>query len=134
MSWWKVVGWIEVALVLLLLAGPFWIVVQYPAVAAQTATMHATLVPWVIIVIIVLIFRTRVESLVVGIATAVSRLRSIGSSNTRAEFQQDDTDLVAEAKKAQDAAWFWYERYVATTIYGSQVSALMALNDKGARN
>ena len=53
---------VEVALVVALLAHPFWLVVRFPNVAPFVADLYGTLVPWFIGMIILLVFRTPIET------------------------------------------------------------------------
>lgn len=132
MSWSERVGrLIEILLVLALLAGPFWLLIQFPQAATQIAAMHATLVPWVIVLVVLLIFRTSLQAFLSGIAEALGRLRSIGAGSTRADFDQGSGSLPIGTESGQNEALYWYLRYVAVTIYGSQVAALQAISSAG---
>lgn len=123
---------VEVALVVALLAHPFWLVVRFPNVAPFVADLYGTLVPWFIGMIILLVFRTPIETFLEGIAKAFTRLRT-GWANTKTEFQQEGIELASGELVIADGT-AWHTRYIAATIFGSQVAALFEMNDKGPRN
>jgi hypothetical protein len=124
---------VEVALVIALLAHPFWLVVRFPNVAPFVADLYETLVPWLLGMIILLVFRTPIETFLEGLAKAFTRLRSSGSANTAADFQQEGIELGGGEVVVADGTP-WHIRYIAATIFGSQVAALFEMNDKGPRN
>lgn len=89
--------------------------------------------------------------LLYGSKAAIGRLKKFGAPGFTSEFEEQQRDVypltkeqvqqlanyiqsVTTVKEGESAwAWHFFIKYVAATIYGSQVKLLISLRDEGAK-
>lgn len=136
---------------LALLGAPLYLVVRFPENADHFVRIAETLIPWVAIVILLLVFNESIKQVFSGIAGALSRIRRVSAAGTTTEFEEQQRDVypltreqvqqlaqyvesLTKAKEGETAwTWYFFIKYVTATIYGSQVKALYALRDEGPK-
>ncbi|MDA2925585.1 hypothetical protein MYX65_13220, partial [Acidobacteria bacterium AH-259-L09] len=153
MSWFlSLLGFLIVTFVFALLAAPLYLVVEYPKEAEAFARISETLIPWLCIVLLLFIFNEGVKQVFSSISHAINRIRRLSAAGTTTEFEEQQRDVIpltteqakqlttyieslTKVKKGETAwAWHFFIKYVAASIYGSQVKLLEALNDEGPKS
>lgn len=145
-------GFLVFVLVMALLAAPLYLVIRFPEAGANLTAISRTLIPWLSIVLLLLVFNEGVKQVFGGIAGALHRLRKLGAGGVTSEFEEQQRDVLpltaeqvqqlaehidslATAKEGESAwAWHFFIKYVSATIYGSQVKLLKALRDEGPQD
>lgn len=143
-------GVLIIALIIALLASPLLVAVIYPGSGENAAKISATLVPWTIILLLFLVFNEGIKGVFSSIERAIDRMKKIGTGSSVTEFESDqskgihlseeDAEILAtEFKSLQEQtttettwAWHYYLKYIAVTIYRSQIELLAHIKDQGA--
>ena len=147
LSMWSIplLGVLVFSVLILLMA----LVVNYPDSAEHLAEISGTLVPWISIVLLSLVFRKGVEQIITSLAGVLDRRISAGPTGVQFAGQQQDPQLtdeqvqqlhndiqsLTEQKAGETAsAWYFFVRYISATIYGTQVKFLISLRDDGPKS
>ena len=138
-------------LVLAALVAPLYLVVRFPDSAEHFTEIARTLIPWVSVVVLLLFFNEGVKQVFAGVAGALSRIKKFGAAGITSEFEEQQRDVSpltkdqvqkladyiqsVKTEKEGESAWAWhfFMKYVAVTIYGSQVKLLLSLRDEGPK-
>jgi len=144
-------GFVFGVLVLASLAAPLYLIVEFPDSAKYFTEIAKTLIPWVSVIVLLLVFHEGVKQVFGSLAGALWRLRKIGAPGFTSEFEEQQRNVypltkeqiqqladyiqsVKTAKEGETAwAWHFFVKYVAATIYGSQVKLLRSLRDESPK-
>ena len=146
-----VLSFLALGLVLSLLGAPLFLVIAFPASAAHFTAIAKTLIPWLSVVLLLLVFHEGVREVFRALAGALNRLKKLGGGGVTSEFEGQQFDVapltsdqltklaeyvqsLTDAKEGETLwAWHFFIKYVVATIYGSQVQLLLSLHNEGTQ-
>jgi len=146
----NILGFIIFLLIITLITSPLYFVIKYPEVATSVAVISKTLIPWLTGLLVLLIFNDGVKTLFSVIARKIEGLKGFSAAGTKTEFEDRQKEVISltteeyeqlskEISNLQDSkkietghAWNYYVKYLASSIFGTQVKLLQELNAKGA--
>ena len=132
-------------------AAPIYLVIQFPESAEHLTQIAQTLIPWLAIVFLLATFNEGIKQVFAGLAGALSRIKKFGVSGVTSEFEDQQRDVspltkeqiqqleqyiasLTQAKEGETKwAWHYFVKYIAATIYGSQVKLVQSLRDEGPK-
>lgn len=144
-----ILGFIFFTAIVLCLMTPLILVIKFPASASDISSVASTLIPWVSIILLLLVFNEGIKQVFSSISLAIDRIKKVSAGGATTEFveqQRNVYSLTAEqlkqladwsrnlekAKQEETTwAWYYYVRFVFSTIYRSQVELLQKLNSDG---
>lgn len=147
----NMLGILVFVVILALITSPLWLVIRYPEGASHFTEISEIMIPWLCFTLLMLVFNESVKEISASISGAIGRLRKVSAAGATTEFDdhqkdvlsltKDQTDKIAEyiqsisQQKDTESAWAWhfFIKYVAVTIYGSQIKLLQALKADGAK-
>ena len=142
-------GFLVFVLLIALLGAPLMLAVLYPDSGAHIATISTTLIPWLSIVILFLVFNEGVKQFFSSIAYAVTRIKRLSAGSAVTEFEVGQrsgvtltNEQIAEVRNTinrlqkekslgSETAWLYYLKYVAATVFRSQIELLRELDRRG---
>ena len=138
-------GFLLIALVLMLVGAPFALVLWFPEQADQIVQISGISIPWLFALLLILFFRDVIQALVNSIAGAIERMKKVGLGNAVAHFNLQNPGrhpLSAEDIRkwgGGDAeisriASHYYNEYLHATIFGSQFELLEDLVKDGPKD
>jgi len=151
MRWDTIVGAIIFIIILIAILLPFIIIIKFPDVSEQTAEISKTYIPWIVILIILILFNQDFKNLFFSLTGAIDRLKSASLGSAKTEFSNPQeslgslsTDELNEFNKLPDAAktkssteyqafLIYFYRYILLSIYGSQIKLLRDLSQSGEK-
>ena len=130
-----------IVLIVLLLTAPYSLVICFPAVAQYITEISKTAIPWVIILLLLLIFNQGVKTLIDNLAGMISRIRRISAVGTVADLEDQrghvsltpeqvnylraQVDLLnKQSKDNVNLALTYFLKFIGSTIYGTQYKLL----------
>jgi hypothetical protein len=146
----SILGFLVLLAVLALLASPYALVVLFPEVSESVASISAAAIPWVILLVLFLVFNEGLKSIFESLAGALARVRRVAAGGAVADLDQQESisltpgqaqelrthieTLTQQTQQGQNLAQMYYLRYIAVTIYGSQYELLTALEQVGPKS
>lgn len=138
-------GFLLIALILMLVGVPFALVLWFPEQADQIVQISGVSIPWLLALLLILIFRDVIQALVNSIAGAIGRMKKVGLGSAVADFDLQNPG--GHALSAEDIgklgggdaeiariASHYYNQYLHATIFGSQFELLEDLAKDGPKD
>lgn len=137
----NILGFIVLLVTLALLAAPYALVIRFPEQAEHFTAISRTIIPWVAVLLLFLIFNEGVKNLIISISGAIGRLRKISAVGTVADLETSQAGIQLTSDQIQQItttvqtestwAWLFFIKYVHTTIFRSQYELLDSMDREG---
>lgn len=139
----NILGFLVLLAALALLAAPYALVIYFPEQAEYLTGVSHTLVPWIAVLLLFLLFNEGVKTLIASIAAAIGRLKRFSAVGTVAELDTIQGGIQLSLEQLQQIsntittesqfAWLYFIRYVNSTIYRSQYDFLLVMNQSATK-
>jgi hypothetical protein len=133
------------ALLISLLGAPFALIVIFPSQADEFTQVSETLIPWLVVLIISVIYVDGIRGFISKLATTLSRVTKLSAGGAAVELHSQDVStnltpeqadaikasiqsIYSEKQGATDLASHFFLKYVGATVFGSQVRFLENLD------
>jgi len=137
-----ILGFVALILMAAILAAPYALVILFPAQDAALATISATAIPWIVVLLVLMIFNEGIKQVFESIGRAIDRMRRVSAAGATAELGEQGTISITPELAQQiserfqqetNFGWQYYIQFIHATIYRSQYRLLTSLVDDGPK-